>query len=109
MSRESAAMPSARVAIWAEMMLTPWAASVPAMSAKSPGTSRVTTTRSEEPRSGWWNSSVQRSPPGSSRRSAIRHRRRSRHPPEARQPTIGSSYQHQALTLSKQFRRESAR
>ena len=54
----SMAMPSARVWIWAEMMLTPCAASVPAMSEKSPGTSRVTTTRSDEPRSGWWNSSV---------------------------------------------------
>ena len=48
----SMATPSARVAICAEMMLRPWAASVPAMSAKSPGTSWVTTTRSDEPRSG---------------------------------------------------------
>src|SRR2546430_17607180 len=48
----SMATPSARVAICAEMMLRPWAASVPAMSAKSPGTSWATTTRSDEPRSG---------------------------------------------------------
>ena len=54
----SMAMPSPRVPIWAEMMFTPWAASVPAISAKSPGWSRVTTTRSDEPRSGWWKSSV---------------------------------------------------
>src|SRR5256886_8446898 len=54
----SMATPSARVAIWAEMILTPCAASVPAIREKRPGTSCVTTTRSEEPRSGWWNSSV---------------------------------------------------
>ena len=45
------AMPSARVLICAEMILTPCAASVPAISEKSPGWSWVTTTRSEEPRS----------------------------------------------------------
>ena len=39
------AMPSARVAIWAEVMLTPYAASVPAIRENSPGTSRVTTTK----------------------------------------------------------------
>ena len=54
----SIAMPSARVWIWAERMLMPWAASVPAISEKSPGTSRAAITSSEESRSGWWNSSV---------------------------------------------------
>src|SRR5207244_1539585 len=54
----SIATPSARVWICAEMMLTPLAASVPAISEKRPGRSRVTTTRSEEPRSGCWNSAV---------------------------------------------------
>ena len=54
----SMAIPSPRVWIWAEMMFTPCEASVPAISEKSPGRSRVTTTRSDEPRSGWWNSSV---------------------------------------------------
>ena len=48
----SRATPSARVSICAERMLTPWAASVPAISAKSPAVSRVTTTKSEAPRSG---------------------------------------------------------
>ncbi|OGK78396.1 MAG: hypothetical protein A2050_04515 [Candidatus Rokubacteria bacterium GWA2_73_35] len=67
----SIAIPSARVWICAEMMLTPWAASVPAMSEKRPGTSRVTTTRSDEPRSGWWNSRVTTDAP-SSRRSIRR-------------------------------------
>ena len=54
----SRATPSARVSICAERMLTPWAASVPAMSANSPAVSRVTTTKSEAPRSGKWNTSV---------------------------------------------------
>jgi hypothetical protein len=66
----SIAMPSARVWIWADRMLIPDAASVPAISENSPDTSLVTMTSSEEPRSGWWNSSV--AAPSSSSRSTRR-------------------------------------